>query len=121
MPYISDEKILSAMLENPTVEAAAAACNISKATIYRRLQESEFKAEYTKRRRQLVEVACGALQGRLGEAVEALSEIMNDGTAGKIARVQAARAVLEIGIKTVETLDILPRLEALEKAAEESS
>ena len=114
--YISDETIMLALLEYPTMQEAAKACGIAKATIYRRMQEPSFKAEYAKRRRLLVEAACGALQGKISEAVEALSEIMSDGSAGKMARVQAARAVLEFGIKTVETLDVLPRLEALEEA-----
>lgn len=120
IPYISDEKILSALLEYPTVEAAAAGCGVAKATIYRRMQEPAFKEEYTRRRRQLVEAACGALQGRIGEAVEALAEIMNDGSAGKMARVQAARAVLEFGIKCTELLDIMPRIEALEASLDPS-
>lgn len=120
MPYISDEKILTALLEYPTVEAAAAGCGVAKATIYRRMQEPVFKEEYTRRRRQLVEAACGALQGRIGEAVEALAEIMNDGSAGKMARVQAARAVLEFGIKCTELLDIMPRIEALESSLDQS-
>lgn len=113
-----NEKVLLALLENPTVSAAARACGVSEATMYRRLSDPEFKAEYSNRRRQVVEAACGSLQGRMGDAVEALAEIMNDGKASKMARVQAARAILEYGIKTVETLDILPRLEALEEAEE---
>lgn len=118
MPYISDEKIMTALLNYPTIEAAADACGVGRATIHRRLSDPAFKAEYTARRRQIVEAACGSLQGRMGEAVEALAEIMNDGKASKLARVQAARTVLEYGIKTVETLDLLPRIEALEEAIE---
>ncbi|MBR2310509.1 MAG: hypothetical protein IKA47_08275 [Oscillospiraceae bacterium] len=112
--FPNHEQSLIALLENPTISAAAKACGLSEATLYRRLSDPVFKAEYTARRRQILEAACGSLQGRIGEAVEALSEIMNDGEAPKAARVQASRAILEYGIKTVETLDILPRLEALE-------
>lgn len=118
---VKNDKIIIALLENPTITAASKASGISEATIYRRLAEPDFKKAYDARRRQVVEVACGALQNRLSEAVDALSDIMNDGKASKMARAQAARTVLEYGIKTLETLDILPRLEALQEAAEKEN
>lgn len=115
----SDAIIIAALLENPTIDAAAKACGISRQTVYKRLDDAEFKREYTRLRRKVVENSCGVLQARIGEAAETLAEIMNDGKAPKMARVLAAKAVLEFGLKTIETLDILPRLEALEAAQEE--
>lgn len=120
MPCISDEKILFAMLENPTVEAAAAACDLPAAALHRRLQDAEFKAAYLRRREQLINRACGALRGELAEAMHRLAEIANDPTASESVRSQAAQAVFGICIKIVETLDVPPRLEALKKAAAES-
>jgi len=111
----TDATIISALLENPTIDAAAKACGITRQTIHNRLADPDFKREYSAMRRKVVEASCGALQGRIGEAAETLAEIMNDGKASKMARVLAAKAILEYGLKTVETLDILPRLEALEE------
>lgn len=111
-PYY--EQSLIALLEYPTISTAAKACGLSESTLYRRLADPEFKAELEKRRLQVVESACNSLQGRMSEAVEALASIMNDGKAGKIARVNAAKAILEFGLRSVEVMNILPRLEALE-------
>lgn len=116
----SDEIILSAMLENPTVEAAAAACKLPEAVIHRRLQDAEFKAAYLRRREQLIQKACGALRGELAETMHRLAGIANDPAASKSVRSQASKAVFGICIKIVETLDALPRLEALKKAAAKS-
>lgn len=115
---ISNERIIAALLENPTARAAAKSLGISEVTVYRRLADPGFKKAYDTRRRQLVEVICGALQNRMGEAVEALSEIINDNRASKMARAKAAETILQYGIKTLETLDLMPRVEALMDAEE---
>lgn len=112
---VSDEQIMLALLETKNIEAAAEACGITRQTIYNRLADPTFKAAYTERRQRILEQACTALQNRMGEAVEALAEIMNNGKASKMARVLAAKAVLEYGLRSVEVMNILPRLEALEK------
>lgn len=111
---VSDEHILVALLECQTIEAAAKYCGISTQTIYRRLANPQFKQVYAERRQRIVEQACSNLQNRITEAVEALAEIMADGEANKMARVLAAKAVLEFGLRSVEVTSILPRLEALE-------
>lgn len=114
---VSDEQIMLALMETKTIEAAADACGITRQTIYKRLADPQFKAAYTERRLRILEQACAALQNRMGEAVEALAEIMNNGKASKMARVLAAKAVLEYGLRSVEVMNILPRLEALENGA----
>ena len=48
-------------------------------------------------------------------AIEALHTIATDPKAGKTARVQAARTLLEFGIKLDEHTEILARLDALEQ------
>lgn len=67
MPNNTDEKILSAMLENCSVEAAAA-CVLPAAAIRQRLQDAEFKASYLRRREQLISKACGALKKAANES-----------------------------------------------------
>lgn len=112
---VSDETILTALLEHKTVEAAAQACNVTRQTIYNRLSNPAFKQEYQNHRTQIIEQACSMLQSRMVEAVEVLAEIANNGRAAKMARVLAAKAILEYGLKSVELTNILPRIEALEK------
>jgi hypothetical protein len=50
----------------------------------------------------------------MGKAVNTLSVIMDSAEAPAAARVSAARAVLENGVRLVETLDLAARVAALE-------
>lgn len=109
-----NEKITVALLENPTIELAAKAAEVSEATIYRRLADPDFRKEYDNRRRQIVETACGALQGKISGAVATLAQIMEDSATSPYVRVQAASTILEYSVRTFEILDIMPRLKAIE-------
>lgn len=111
-----NEKIIVALLENPTVEMAAKAAEVSEATIYRRMADPEFRKDYDNRRNQIVEAACGALQGQISGAVATLAEIMKDTATSPYVRVMAAGNILEYSMKTFEILDIIPRIKALEEA-----
>lgn len=110
------EQALVALLNYPTIKEAAAACNQAEVTLRRYMADPDFRTEYDARRRQLVEAACGALQTRMGAAADTLAELMDCPAVPPQTRLGAARMILEFGLKTVEVLDILPRLEALEKA-----
>lgn len=110
------QQAMHALLSYPTIRDASKACGIAERTIYGYLSEPDFKAEYDAQRRKLVEAACGALQGRIGTAVDTIAELMDCPSVPPQVKLGAARAILEFGIKTVEILDIMPRLEALEEA-----
>lgn len=111
-----NEKIIVALLENPTIEMAAKAAEVSEATIYRRMSDPEFRKDYDGRRNQIVEAACGALQGKISGAVKVLAEIMEDPGVSPYNRVLAAGNILQYSMKTFEFLDIIPRIKALEEA-----
>lgn len=51
------------------------------------------------------------------EAVQTLTAIMGNEQNGPQSRIQAARSVLEYGVKLTELTDIAARVEALEEAA----
>lgn len=110
------EQALVALLNYPTIKEAALGCNQAEVTLRRYMADPDFRTEYDARRRQLVEAACGALQTRMGAAADTLAELMDCPAVPPQTRLGAARMILEFGLKTVEVLDILPRLEALEKA-----
>lgn len=110
------EAALHALLTCPTIQAASESSGIPVRTLYDMRNDPEFSQEYARRRRELTEGACTALQARMTQAVEAVAALMDDAEAPAGVRLQAARTILEYGLKSLETLDILPRLEALEEA-----
>lgn len=112
---MKDERILSALIATRTVSEAAQAAGVSERTIYSRLADDAFRAEYEKRRRETLDHACKRLQMALTDAVEVLTSIMQDTETGPSQRITAARSVLEYGLKLTELTDLAARVKALEE------
>lgn len=108
------QRAIDALLREPTTQAAAEAAGVSKATIFRWLADEAFSAAYQTARGQLLESTLTALQSASVEAVNVLREVMTDASLNAFARVSAAKAVLEMGFKAREVLEVEARLSALE-------
>lgn len=106
---------ISALLENPTVKDAAAASGLADSTIWRWMKEPSFRAAYGEAKRQVVENSISRLQKTSGEAVDVLRSVMTDESSPPNTRVAAAKIVLELSLRGVETADILTRLDLLER------
>ena len=106
----TEEKLLIALLEKPTIAQAGAAVGISETSVYRWLRNPAFQERYKEARRQIMTGAVGALQKATETAVKTLIEVMNSETAPPAAKVSAARAVLEFGFEAVKIEDIVDQL-----------
>ena len=111
------KRALAALLTASTVQEAAVEAKVSYATLRRWLtDDKEFLAEYETVLQELVESAAAKARQGMTEAVGVLREIMADDEVAPNARVQAARATIDCGLKIVEISDIIGRLEVLEDA-----
>lgn len=111
-----DEKIIAALIANPTIRAASAACGVSETQIYARLRNSEFKSQYDEARRELLERNTAVLQGHLAGAIEVMGKICQDADTAPQTRLNAADAIIRNSLKLTEQTDILNRLQELEAA-----
>ena len=114
----NDEKILSALIATKTISAAAATAGVSERTIYSRLADDDFRAEYERRQSMPLDAACKALQAAVTDAVDVLTSIMKDMETGPSQRIAASRSILEYTHKYTELTDLAARVAALEAAAE---
>lgn len=113
---LRQERAIDALLAAKNITSASALCGVPKRTLATwRLENSEFAAELERRRRELTESAFIALQKHMLIAVETVSEIMQDESAPVFARLQAARTLLETGMKAYDQLDVAARLDAVER------
>jgi AcrR family transcriptional regulator len=110
-----EDQALLALISEPTIAKAAEASGISQPTLFRYLQNKEFRAEYQRQKRTLLDAALSDLHAATGEAVACLVEIMTNPEMNPAARVAAARAVLGYSIDTAKMEDIVRRLELLEE------
>lgn len=108
------EKALSALLNEPTIEKAAKQAGVSRVQLWRWLNESTFSEAYTEARGRLFESTMTALQSASVAAVETLREITTDANAPASVRVSAARTILDTALKAREALEAEERLTALE-------
>ena len=111
------EQAIKALLENDTHADAAKAAGIAEVTLWRWLQEPEFKEAFRSAKLRVLEEAITKLQKASGQAISALLAIVLNDQAPASARVSGAKIILETAVKTVEIEDIQVRLTALEKIA----
>lgn len=111
----NDEKILAALLASGSVTEAEKLTGVSRTTIYKRLNDAEFKAEYDRRRAMLLDEACSTLQSTLTTAVNTVKEIIENRKNAPQIRLNACGMILQNCLRYVEQIDILSRIEELER------
>jgi len=84
------------------------------------LDEPEFQAAYQEAVTKLLEEASVQARQGLNPALSCLREIVEDRKTAATARIQAARSLLEYGLRLTETVDIMKQLNELEKWKMES-
>src|SRR5262245_53133480 len=110
------ETLILALACGATVEAAARQCQVSERTVYRRLEDSAFRQRVQEARAEMVKRSAGMLTAAAGESVRTLLSLQKESVPPAV-RLGAARAVLELGIKVRELVDLESRIAALEAQA----
>lgn len=110
------ERAIKALLECDTHAEAARAAGIGEVTLWRWMQETDFKEAFRKAKRRVLDQAITNLQKATGKAISALLSVVGDEKAPASARVSGAKVILEIAIKAVEIEDLEARVEEIEKA-----
>jgi len=106
---------VAALLEEPTITAAAERMGVARSTVYRWLDSDDFRDELRRARGRIFETTLSRLQSGATEAVEMLRTIMRDAEAGAAARLSAARAMLDATFRGYELCDMENRVAELEK------
>lgn len=107
--------ILEALLQTSTRTEAANVAGVNRETVAKLLARPDFREEYNRRREDMLQASCSALQSSMLTAVQVLADIMQDEETPAGNRITAAKSVLEYGVKLTEQIDLLDRLGALEQ------
>ena len=100
------EQLILAMLQQPSLEKAAAAIGISKVTAWRISNTPEFQKGFRRARHESFSQATARLQHGSGAAASTLLKVMLDQQSPASSRVRAADLVLEHAAKGIEREDI---------------
>ncbi|MCI2047824.1 MAG: hypothetical protein LKJ90_08930 [Faecalibacterium sp.] len=119
MTNSKEETVIAALLTSPTVAEASKRCGVSVRTIYHMRQRPDFQKQYSAAKAKIISDATAYLQSKMQGAADTVTGIMADPLAPPYARVQAARAVFDYGIKLGEQNDILNELARLREVVED--
>jgi hypothetical protein len=109
------EQLVLALLQQPSLEKAAAALKISAVTAWRISKMPEFQKEYRRARQEAYGQAIGRLQQASGVAVSAILRVLADPQHSAASRVRAADCVLHHAAKACEWEDLSVRVAELER------
>lgn len=112
---VSNEEIIAALIQHGTVKEAAKAAGTTPRTIYDRMREKEFAAEYQQAKNGIIRKAVFAIDEKLSEAINTISDLMLDKETPPAIRLQAAQTILNNAEKFSCRLAISER-QAIEKA-----
>lgn len=115
MKRLSDEEIISALLEQGSIKGAAALLGCTVRTLYQRMKKTKFKELYQSARDEIIRSTTAKLQGYMTGAVDTLADIMKDEEVAKQTRVNSAVSILQYGARFTEVTDVINRLDAIEE------
>lgn len=108
-----DSVLLQSLASGARIKDAAARANVSETTVWRRLQEPSFREELDRLKAEALEGVAGALATCSTAAVTTLYALLK--ARSEMARLGAARAILEFVIRVKEVTEIERRLAAIEE------
>lgn len=107
-------KAILALLDNPSITAAAKDCRISRETMHRWLRDPAFQTAYQTAKNDLVMQTTCYLRNAMGQAAQIIVKIMTDKETTCGVRLAAAKSIIDLGLKAVEIEELETRLSALE-------
>ena len=107
--------ILAGLLANGTVAGTAKVTGISESTIFKYLRDENFKAKYAQAKFEMLKQSASTLQANIQKAVAAIVEIIEDLETPPQIKLNAADMLLRNNFKFTEQIEILRRLDELER------
>lgn len=111
MKAVCNEEVIAALLTHATVKEAAAAAGTTPRSIYSRMKEADFVAQYREARAELLREATFTINSYLTAAIQTIAQIMQDEETTPATRLQAAQSILQHAEKFTTRLTIEERQE----------
>ena len=115
------QKFLTCYLASGNAARAAHEAQIATSTGYKYLADPEFNAELSRLRVQELKKSTLYLQSKLQTVSEILIAIVENENTSPAVRIQACQAIFANVEKCIDRFDILDRISALERKAENES
>jgi hypothetical protein len=109
-----DTELILALAMGATIASAARQARVTERTVYRRLEDAAFRQKVIEMRHDMVQRSSGMMCASSVEACKTLLGLLGSANPATV-RLGAARAILEIGIRIREEVDLVERVVELER------
>lgn len=110
---VPQARALAALLRGATVEAAARAADVSRATVHRWLKQPDFSAVFRTERVAIVDRAASVILTNASDAARVMVDVMNDKKQPASVRLRAALAIQDAAIRWREIDELAPEIERI--------
>jgi hypothetical protein len=110
---IHDTKLIAALLTSPTLEMAAQAANVSTRTLNRKLKNPKFRSEYNLAKNQVILTIVNHTILLMSKALLKYDKLLESDS--ERTQLQAARSILQFGIRLMSEWQFEERLHTLEE------
>ncbi|HWB08295.1 MAG TPA: hypothetical protein VG826_03685 [Pirellulales bacterium] len=114
-----DDELILALAAGASVRDAAARAGVGERTAHRRLADADFRRAVSQARGRIFDAAVGRLVGLASRATGTLERLVESDK--PTVALAAAKAVLDLGRRLRESMEIEERLSRLESEADEES
>ena len=111
---IKKMRALPHLAAGSSVSEAAVAVGVDRTTLYRWMEDDEFRTQLERLRSEAADLARTELKGLMYKAVQVLDEAMDD--PDPRLRLRAAQTALSTGLKAIDLKEIEQRLQLLDDA-----
>jgi hypothetical protein len=115
-----DDALIAALACGATLESAAQAAGVCVRTAHRRRRDPEFIQRLEAFRADIVQRTAGMVTAASAQAVKTLIELQSASTPASV-RLNAARAILDFGIKLRDSAEMEQRIASLEQLLKQGS
>lgn len=112
----SDETLILALASGASRASAAKAAGVSERTVFRRMQDADFRQRLDEARATMLSNAVARLTASATSAAVTLHNLLTADS--ETVQLGAARSILELGSRLRESTELAARIAALESAAD---
>jgi hypothetical protein len=116
----NQKRAIKALMQSPSVAAAARRCGLTPRTLWRYLNDPEFKRELANRQDNETTALSAALAGMSSDAIQTLHDLMTDKSVSPSVRARVALGWLKERRDALELDELAQRIAALEEALNEN-